>query len=220
MPEHRRRTRRPPSVRRRTPPSSPPDRPARNRHRCAAGPSQRSGPSVPPRRSPQALRRRTPARARDHAAMGQTPRAAAAAAPARSPSRSSVRRHSRARRAGARRSASMCAAASPAGPYSSSRIRSIIPTNGSSFGTRRLPVAPVTRWHRERQHLRHRPRVDAKTTPYEYMAKGSCGAAPRRTGREGLLRTVVLLRARFHKAPCAASNRLAGLLVNCLFYAG
>jgi len=72
-------------------------RPAKPRHTSkriferlrAAGPSRRSGSSVPPSRSPPALRRRHPARARDHAAVARTPHAAADVVTARSSSQSS-----------------------------------------------------------------------------------------------------------------------------------
>ena len=56
----------------RMPSSSPPDRPARSRHRCAPGPSQRSGSSVPPRRSPPQPRRSRPEHDRDRAAAART----------------------------------------------------------------------------------------------------------------------------------------------------
>ena len=38
----------------------------------------------------------------------------------------------------------------------------MIPRNGSSFGRAGWPAPPVSRRHRERQHLRHRSRVDPK----------------------------------------------------------
>src|SRR3984957_328652 len=59
---------------------SPPDRPAQNRRRCAAGPLQRSGSCAPPRRSPPAPRQNPPEHGRDRAeaheyfAMPQTAR--------------------------------------------------------------------------------------------------------------------------------------------------
>src|SRR3984893_1934643 len=43
---------------------SPPDRPAQNRRRCAADPSQRSGSCARPRRSPPAPRQNPPAHGR------------------------------------------------------------------------------------------------------------------------------------------------------------
>ena len=38
------------------------------------------------------------------------------------------------------------------------------PHEGVQLRTHRRSAAPVTRWHRERHHLRHRPGVNAKTT--------------------------------------------------------
>lgn len=75
-------------ARHRTPRWSPPDRPAQNRHRCAAGPSQKSGSCTRPRRSPPAPRQNPPAHGRDRAAAVRTPRDVVAGAPAHSPLRS------------------------------------------------------------------------------------------------------------------------------------
>src|ERR1700719_4658238 len=80
-----RRTRRRRCARHRTLRRSPPDRPAQNRRRCAAGPLQRSVFGARPRRSPPAPRQNPPEHGRDRAEAARILRDAADGAPARSP---------------------------------------------------------------------------------------------------------------------------------------
>ena len=113
--------------------SSPPDRPQQSNHHCGEGRRQGSGSSVTRRRSPPSLRRSPPGRDRGNGRVARTPHATEAPAHERSPSRwcsRIVKPYSSEAVEDALRSVPLLAVA----VRSSSKIRSMIPVNGPSFG--------------------------------------------------------------------------------------